>query len=291
MWLRLLWVTGVTLICVLLDARVAYSQGISPRFNKTLFECEGQYALMPASDEDSAHLCVYVYLDRTAGFTMQIVTSVTISPAGVLRRKPSPLDTMNASMKIRIRNGDPRRVAALTPSMVTQLGLEPEPSWAKNYRHSDRTKDVAFRAYNLNHLGFSARALEILTPVYTPSMSDTLFLTEYTYALNATQQFDTACLVCTRALEVGVSDVRLMKEYGYCLMMLNRYDDAIKAMEQALAMCGSSHVEREAAAELCVNIGMAKRLQGDEAAAREWFDKAKATVPESSPLAKRIKQL
>jgi Flp pilus assembly protein TadD len=273
-----------------LSAEQSSAQSLRPQFNRWLYDCEDQYVLLPSSDPDSTYSCVFVYIDRSAGFSLRHMTTVGVSPMGFVYNAKSALDTSQYTVTVRIPERDKRRVALLSPAIVKQLGLPAESDLVAVYRDKDSIADAALRAYHYNHVDQSRTALKILSPLYSSLVANQSFLFEYIFALNATGKFDTACAVCRSAVETFSKDISILKEYGYCLTSLQRFDEAVAIMEKTIDLCGTSDQEREIAAECCVNIAVIKRDKGDLEAARTWIERAKAVVPESSRLAKQLKR-
>jgi tetratricopeptide (TPR) repeat protein len=269
---------------VIVSTQVSRSQFVRPTFTSSLFECENSYVLLGNPSIDTTFPCVYVYLDRTAGFSMRYVMTARLSATGLLSPVATPLDSGKTSYTVRVQANDGRRVAQLTAEMRNLLALPSEPRWFGVYRLESPVDDAAQRAFHYNQLGMPQKSIEILERQFSKEIKSVDFLFEFGYALNATSQFDRACSVCSLALTVDDGELRVRKEYGFCLMALKRYDEAIPVYERTYLQCDSTAFQREIAAECCMNIAAIKQSQGDKTGHREWIDKAKALVPRSSRL-------
>lgn len=274
-------------VCIVSN-QVSRCQFVRPAFTSSLFECENSYVLLGTPSIDTTLLCVYVYLDRTAGFSLRYVMTARLSSIGLLSPVATPLDSAKAMYTVRIPENDSRKVAQLTAEMRNLLELPTEPRWFGAYRLESPVDDAAQRAFHYNKLGMSQKSIEILEREFSMDIKSMDFLFEYGYALNATAQFERACSVCLLALTVQDRELRVRKEYGFCLMALKRFDEAIPVYKQTYLQCDSTPLQREIAAECCMNIAAIKHSQGDTTGHRVWIDKAKAIVPRSSRLFESI---
>ncbi len=259
-------------------------------FDSRLLDCEDRYILLE-KDTSSSHSCMFVYLDRTAGFTMQFVINVDLSASGVASVATGPLDSLNGVVKIRIQGGMARNVALLPDAVVDQLGLPREPEWLAIYRYDDATADAAARGFAYNAKGLSAKALSILQPLYTETVKDSLFLFEFVFALNALGRKDSALLISERAVALFPEALNHLKEYAFALMQSGQLDDAVELYKRGIDLCDDSYRQKEIATEFCVNIASIRRYQGDIPSFKKWIDRAKETVPPNSPLKDRLKSL
>ncbi len=265
------------------DAKFAPAAGAAPlAFSERLSDCDGRWVVLPAPAGKDAFLFGFVYVDPSAGFTLDVGGLLKVDARGEFHRVPdSGREKARFMIRLDARNNGP---AALLPTAaISQLGLEELPAFVRFY--TDTSDPVTHRVRwgsHLNHVGDSRRALTYLEPAYAEKPDANGLAFELAYAYNALGRNADALDVLKKAVARDPDDLLLGVELAFSYLSSGTLEAAIDLYLKLIPRCDEKHMLQKS--EMAYNLSRAYERSGNEANARKWLADAKAWAPEGSPL-------
>jgi tetratricopeptide (TPR) repeat protein len=237
-------------------------------FNKRFVECEDRWVALP-SDSTGSHSFGFIYIDQTAGLTLEHTGSFRINNDGSF----SPLlfiDSLHASFKVRLQNNNVK-VAIIPDTRLAQLKIEAIPDWLSIYKtYRDTARRLQRWGYMYNDWGMSEKALEYLEPGYNRYPDYKGMAVELSFAYNALEKFEQAIPVLKKTIELIPNDWYLYKELSYALLQTDKLQEAGEA-----AMKGIGYASQDAIkAEMAYNLAYKYYKKTDKANFSHWADEA-----------------
>ena len=202
-------------------------------FDKRYFECENQWIVLPKQESEQEYMVCYLYLDRSAGFTLKLQGDLTISPEG---KYIFEANDESKNMIFRIPQ-DYVLVAILPEARRTEMNIPAQPDWVKIYREGeDDTDQLIRRGWHFNHVGASGLALSPLLKAYKRDAHAEGLEFELAYAYNAEGKFDKAIEVLNKALKKDPKNYMFFRELGYAYLHIEKVTDAEKTYKKGISL-------------------------------------------------------
>jgi tetratricopeptide (TPR) repeat protein len=241
-----------------------------PPLSQHIADCENKWILSENSRSADARVLGYLYVDPTAGFTVELHGNVELAQDGTLIRRPSELEG-KARVILRLDSNVP--VACLSDEQIAQLGLPREWEFRENYKDS-RPPGPHYTSWasHFNQIGASERALELVKLARAESYSSPKLEFEEGYALNALGRYDEAIQSLRKAAQRYPDDVDIAAELAYGHLSLRQYSQAVELYRRALSLDTKHSSPRRW--EFAQNIARAYDQLGDFRRKGEWLEKS-----------------
>lgn len=256
------------LLCLMACQTEAEVRRADLTFDLPYYEAVDQLALLQTQTEGT-YLVGYVYIDETAGFTLELMGKLAESEQGLRDVDPPVEEKMSLKMRI------PKQeimVAVLNDEQKSQLGIGDKPEWL--LWDQARTEQVSYLkniGFHYNAVGASHLALPLLRKAYDQDAQFDGLLFELAYSLNATGAHGEAADLIESHSKKVLKDDYVIKEYGFALTHADRLDDADKIYRKALRQFDSDTLKAEAA----FNMVQAYFHQGDQKKFKYWLKRFK----------------
>jgi tetratricopeptide (TPR) repeat protein len=257
-------------------------------FTNRLADCEGRWVVLPAPPGKEQFPFGFVYVDPTAGFTLDFRGMLKLDAQGKYgvvadatkekERKPRMILRIDER-----RNG---RAALLPKEAIEQLGLD-EADLVKAY--ADKSDPITHRVRwgrHYNHVGASERALAYLQQAYAEKPDAPGLEFELAYAYNALRRPDEAIAVLKKAVAREPEDVLLGNELAFAYLNSGKLDSAVELYLKLVPRCGEDQLVTKS--EMAMNLSTAYERLGDKVNAEKWRADAKAWAPPGSQLYKYL---
>jgi hypothetical protein len=233
------------------------------QFNKRFMDCENQWvAVQP--DSTGLYRAVFVYVDESAGPTVQLGASFRISDAGAY----TDVSRDTISIKIRLEEPSTHKVALLPESALKALGLPAMPDWLPVYLEDTGTvKSLVKRGYLYNAWDRPDLALIRLKRAQSKDPHAPGMAMELAYAYNALGQYAAALTTLKESPEAKSDACYYYKEYTYAQLKLGNTDAAAELYNGEAAKACNDKVMK---AEMAYNIAAEYFLKKNREAFRKW---------------------
>jgi tetratricopeptide (TPR) repeat protein len=241
-----------------------------PPLSQHIADCENKWVLAAGTQSADTRVLGYVYVDPTAGVTVELHGEVEPAPSGALIRRPGELEG-KARLILRIESNI--AVACLSDELAAQLGLPREWEFRENYR--DRRlpgPHYVSWASHFNQIGASERARELVKLARAEGYSSPKLELEEGYALNALGRYDEAIGSLREAAQRYPDDVDIAAELAYGYLSLHQYSQAIEQYRRALSLDTKHTSPRRW--EFAHNIARAYEELGDTKRSGEWLKRS-----------------
>ncbi len=246
------------------------------KFDKKFYECENQWVVFKPSNDLGEYPCGVVYLDATAGFTVDIKGKIRLENKKMVF-EPHPATFMS---KIRLSKAT-NPCSILDDVWLQEWKLEQEPAWLQIYKIKDPVKHDICSGEKLNGLDMCDEALPILEKVYKQSPHAPGVEFELTYAYNALKQYDNAIRVLNKAIENNLNDIMLLRELGFAYMGKGDNQKAIEIYTSTLEKCTDSGNNTKR--EIANNLAAIYQRMNDRESSQKWLRKANEWTTKTAP--------
>jgi tetratricopeptide (TPR) repeat protein len=241
-----------------------------PPLSQHIADCENKWVLAANTQSPDARVLGYVYVDSTAGVTLELHGDVELAQGGALIRRPSELEG-KARLILRIDSNIP--VACLSDEQAAQVGLPREWEFREIYK-DPRPPGPHYTSWasHINQIGASERALELVKLARAESYSSPKLELEEGYALNALGRYDEAIGSLRKAAQRFPDDVEIAAELAYGYLSLHQYPQAIELYRRALSLDTKHASSRRW--QFASNIARAYEQLGDTKRSGEWLERS-----------------
>lgn len=246
----------------LLSFNCAIAQQSDLKFDKDYYRCENKWVSLPLKQGDSIQTFGFVYLDRTAGFTINVGGTYSIKN-NIFIAKPHEKTT---NMIYRFSPGY-SLLAILPDYRLKQMKLPAQPDWLHIYREGENeTSQLLRRGFIYNDIGASDLALDPLLKAYAkePHFKELEF--ELSFAYNALEKPERAVEVLQKAIKNDSKNYMFYRELGYSFVHLNKQDEAEKIYKKGIAMSDNDFQK----SEMAFNMAGSYYRSGNRKKFDEW---------------------
>lgn len=273
----------ISICCFGLVAKAQTNLGIdtSLKFDQRYTKCERKWVVLAKTDTERNYSFGYIYVDAQAGFTYDLKGVFKVDAKG---RYISDTNIFKntGSIKYRIASNW-KKVALLDKQHFKELKIKPEPDWIKTYYGYKDTIQHQFRwGFIYNDLNECDTALVYLTKAYKVKPHYPGLEFELIFAYNALLRYDDAIRILDAAVQNDPKNVLFYRELGYAYLNKSIYDKAIGYYKQGIDMC--TDAQKDAKAEMAINMAGAYKSKGDLGSFKEWGQKAKEWAQPGSSL-------
>jgi tetratricopeptide (TPR) repeat protein len=233
------------------------------KFDKRYVESEDKWVAFPMG-KDSAYAYGFIYIDASAGLTLNYEGTFRISQSGSF--VPKKLDS--TSMKVRLKPNNVH-VAFIPDDKFNELNIDAIPQWLKYYKSDTNSIERLYRwGFLYNSWNECAKALTYLERAEKLNRKFKGLAVELSFSYNCLNQFDKAELVLEEEIKMNANDAYVNKEYIYTLARNNKIDKAAKQFETTLSKLQDNQYN----AENCYTILKSYYDQKDKVNFNKWFD-------------------
>lgn len=233
------------------------------KFDKRYVESEDKWVAFPM-DKDSAYAYGFIYIDASAGLTLNYEGTFKITQTGSF--VPKKLDS--TSMKVRLKPNNVH-VAFIPDEKFNELKIDAIPQWLKFYKSDTNSIERLYRwGFLYNSWNECAKALTYLERAEKLNRKFKGLAVELSFSYNCLNQFDKAELVLEEEIKMNAIDAYVNKEYIYTLARNNKIDKAAKQFETTLSKLQDNQYN----AENCYTILKSYYDKKDKVNFNKWFD-------------------
>jgi tetratricopeptide (TPR) repeat protein len=252
------------------------------KFNKRFVQCEDKWVAFPMS-EDSTISYGFIYIDPTAGLTMEQGGSFTISETGRFVQK----FTFSTSVKLRLEANNVQ-VAIIPENRLAELKVAAIPEWLKYYKKDTANIERLFKwGFMYNGWDECAKALTYLEKADAINPQFKGLAVELAFSYNCLKQYDKAMLVLQRALEADSTDAYTNKELIYAQSNAGQLDKAAESCRKAIAICK----DKTYFGESCYNVLHACYEKEDKANFKIWLVMTKKWAANNENIMLKVKEM
>lgn len=215
------------------------------KFDKRFVESEDKWVAFQMK-EDSTYAYGFIYIDESAGLTLNYEGYFKIDQTGVFL--PKKLD--NSSLKVRL---EPNKVlvAFIPDSKFKELNISAIPEWLEIYK-TDTNSIARLYRWGFIYNGYEecAKALTYLEKAEKINPKYEGLAVELAFSYNCLKQYDKAELILEAEIIANSSDAYVNKEYIYTLSKNNKIDKAVNQFEKSI----KTLKDKQYNAENCFNI-------------------------------------
>lgn len=235
------------------------------------------------TDKDTVMNFGFIYMDGSAGLTLNYEGSFTISKDGKFIRKPF----VNALVKLRLQPNNVK-VAFIPSTKFSELGITEYPDWLKFYRGDTTSISHLYRwGFLYNGYNECAKALTYLERAQKINPKFKGLEVELAFSYNCLNKFDKAISILTGAIETNPTDAYFYKELSYAQIHLKQFDEAIETCKKAVSLCTDTQYHTE----MCYNLLHELYLSKDKKRFNEWLATAKYWCKSKADLTDSIKTM
>ncbi len=249
------------------------------KFEQKFYECENKWVVFQSYNETGEYPCGVVYLDATAGFTVDIQGMIKVENQKMVFVPQSNTH----SIKVRLSKAT-NPCSILDTKWMKEWNLKSEPEWLQSYKINDPIKHDLRFGEKLNAIDECQAALPILEKVYRQSPHTEGLEFELVYAYNALKEFDKAIKVLNDAIKNDPNNKMLYRELGYAYMGKGENQKAIDIYTSTIEKC--TDAQRDIKREIAINLVAIYKKMDDKASIKKWLDKANEWAPLSSSIRK-----
>jgi tetratricopeptide (TPR) repeat protein len=229
------------------------------KFDKRIIDCENKWIV---TSTDSSYAYGFVYLDNSAGLTLNVEGSFTLDDDKLVVKKHEPA-------KIRI-SPTAVKVAVLPNDWFQELGILESPAWLSFYKTSENDINRLFRlGCTYNQWGDPTTALKYLNAVKKQSSRYPGLDIEYSRAFNEQKDYRRAQTYVNDAINSVIDEQNNCKNYIQQVFLLTGSNKMVNAEEiyfQALCECKGESTK----AEMAYNIAFQYFKLNNKAKVHYW---------------------
>ena len=269
------------LILTVLIASTSNAQTVL-KFDKRFVQSEDRWVAFQM-DKDSTYPFGFIYIDASAGLTLNYEGNFKISETGEFI--PERLDS--SSIKVRLEPNNVK-VAFIPENKFKELQIEAIPEWLKYYKTDTASIERLFRwGFMYNGWNECEKALTYLERAKIVNPNFKGLRTEMAFSYNCLGQYEKAIPVLNDALEFNSTDAYTHKELIYAQIKSGQMDKAAASCKKALAVCKDTSYN----AENCYNLLYNFYLKKDKVNFALWLDDTKKWTAQRSDLTRSIKSM
>lgn len=251
-------------------------------FDHRFVESENKWVAI-RTDKDTLLNYGFIYIDATAGLTLNLEGSFTISKDG----KFIPKKLGNVGMKYRLKPNNVK-VAFIPSTKYTELEIKEYPDWLKIYLGDTTSVGHLYRwGFLYNGYNECAKALTYLEKAQKIDPKFKGLSVELAFSYNCLSQFDKAIIVLQNALETNPTDAYINKELIYAQIKSGQLDKASESCKKAIAVCTDNTYH----GENCYNLLHTYYEKKDKKNFNLWLAETKKWTASNASLTNSIKAM
>jgi len=251
-------------------------------FDHRFVESENKWVAI-GTDKDTLLNYGFIYIDASAGLTLNLEGSFTISKDG--KFIPKKLD--NVGMKYRLKPNNVK-VAFIPSTKYKELEIKEYPDWLKIYLGDTTSVGHLYRwGFLYNGYNECAKALTYLEKAQKIDPKFKGLSVELAFSYNCLSQFDKAILVLQNTLETNPTDAYINKELIYAQIKSGQLDKASESCKKAIAVC----TDKSYNGENCYNLLHTYYEKKDKKNFNLWLAETKKWTASNASLTNSIKTM
>lgn len=251
-------------------------------FDHRFVESENKWVAI-RTDKDTVLNFGFIYIDASAGLTLNFEGSFTISKDG----KFIPKRVENVGMKYRLKPNNVK-VAFIPSTKYSELGIAEYPDWLKTYLGDTTSIEHLFRwGFLYNGYNECAKALTYLERAQNINPEFKGLGVELAFSYNCLNQYDKAIFVLKNALKTSPTDAYCFKELIYSQIKLGQLDKASESCKKAVSVC----TDKTYNGEMCYNLLHEFYVKKDKKNFSLWVDETKKWTSTKADLTNSIKAM
>lgn len=270
------------LITLILFAALQVKAQSDLSFEHRFVESENKWVAVK-SDKDSAFTFGFIYIDASAGLTLNYEGTFTIAKDG----KFIPQKIENAGTKYRLKPNNVK-VAFIPATRYDELGIKEYPDWLKIYLGDTTSVEHLYRwGFLYNGYNECAKALTYLEKAQKINPEFKGLDVELAFSYNCLTQYNKAILILQKAIEKKPTDAYIHKELIYAQIKSGQLEMASESCRKAIALCTDTKYN----AENCYNLLYTYYAKKDKVNFNLWLPEAKKWTDSNASLKSRIKAM
>jgi tetratricopeptide (TPR) repeat protein len=255
----------VSLIFPVLAYAATAGASLSIEFDENVSQCENRWFVAPT--QSGENLLGYVYIDPSAGFTLEHYGRLDES-GGTLRAVKSEIyDEARVIHRIEFDF----QAACLSEDVVATLGLPTAPKAMEFYKENRPSGEHhASWAYHYNHIGANETALAHISKAAALGYTSLDMTFEHAFALNALERFNETAALLSTVVEDSSCPEDIIAELAYSHLRMGHFEQAIALYKRALASNDEPPSQRRW--EFARNIAAAYDQLGDASERDAWLE-------------------
>ena len=251
-------------------------------FDHRFVESENKWVAI-RTDKDTVLNFGFIYIDASAGLTLNYEGSFTISKDG----KFIPKKIENVGMKYRLQPNNVK-VAFIPATKYNELGIKEYPDWLKIYLGDTTSIGHLYRwGFLYNGYNECAKALTYLERAQKIDPKYKGLSVELAFSYNCLSQFDKAISVLQNALDGNPTDAYINKELIYAQIKSGQLDKASESCKKAIALC----TDKSYNGENCYNLLHTFYEKKDKKNFNLWLPETKKWTASNASLTNSIKTM
>jgi tetratricopeptide (TPR) repeat protein len=251
-------------------------------FDHRFVESENKWVVI-RTDKDTVMNFGFIYIDASAGLTLNYEGSFTISKDG----KFIPKKLENFGMKYRLKPNNVR-VAFIPSTKYNELGITEYPDWLKIYL-GDTTSIGHLYRWGFLYNGYieCAKALTYLERAQKINPKFKGLAVELAFSYNCLSQFDKAIAVLKDLLAENPTDAYVYKELILAQAKSGQLDKASENCKKAISVC----TDKTYNGEMCYNLLHEYYVRKDKKNFNLWLDEAKKWISSNAEFMGSVKAM
>jgi tetratricopeptide (TPR) repeat protein len=251
-------------------------------FDHRFVESENKWVAI-RTDKDTLLNFGFIYIDASAGLTLNYEGSFTISKDG----KFIPKKLENVGMKYRLKPNNVK-VAFIPSTKYNELGITEYPDWLKIYLGDTTSVGHLYRwGFLYNGYDECAKALTYLERAQKINPKFKGLEVELSFSYNCLSQFDKAISVLKNALETNPTDAYFYKELIYAQVKSGQLDKASESCKKAISVC----TDKTYNGEMCYNLLHEFYVKKDKKNFNLWVEETRKWNSTKADLTSSIKSM
>lgn len=251
-------------------------------FDHRFVESENKWVVI-RTDKDTVMNFGFIYIDASAGLTLNYEGSFTISKDG----KFIPKKLENFGMKYRLKPNNVR-VAFIPSTKYNELGITEYPDWLKIYLGDTTSIGHLYRwGFLYNGYNECAKALTYLERAQKINPKFKGLAVELAFSYNCLSQFDKAISVLKDVLADNPTDAYVYKELILAQAKSGQLDKASENCKKAISVC----TDKTYNGEMCYNLLHEYYARKDKKNFNLWLDEAKKWISSNAEFMGSVKAM
>lgn len=231
-------------------------------FNTRFFDAVDKWVAFEKNGDQKEYGYGFIYIDEDAGFTFDYTSDFKITDEGFENISREFQGMFKSRLTANTAN-----VHILTDRQIAQLQLPAQPEWLEVYKRNENELSYLVKiGSSYNHVGASINALKPLSQVYAvnPHYEGVEF--ELAYAYNATENYEKAFEVLTKAIGKDPKNFLFFKELGFASLRMGKIEKAEETYKKGIALTNDNQQK----SEMALNMTHSYFLLKNRAKFDEW---------------------
>lgn len=211
-------------------------------FDKQFIHCENKWIALPA-DTSGAHPFGFVYIDPTAGLTLDFSGTFKIDATGKYLVKKREVTSV---MKYRLDRRNNASIAVIPPTKFNELDIKASPDWLASYKVDENSANYFYiRGYTFNAWGDCKSAVNLLEKAYQKDPDYRGLRAELAFSYNCLDRYEDAIKVLKVAATKEPMNAYVNKELIFAQVNTGAIDTAMQTHRSFLQKNGAKNYDTE----------------------------------------------